>query len=64
MNCEQANQIDLVDYLFSIGFSPNKISAENYWFLSPLRDERTASFKVNKTKNIWYDHGIGKGGKL
>lgn len=64
MNCEQANQIDLVDYLFSIGFSPKIISAENHWYLSPLHQERTASFKVNKLKNIWYDHGIGKGGKL
>ena len=64
MNCEQANQIDLVDYLFSIGLQQKKISQENYWYLSPLHEERTASFKVNKTKNIWYDHGIGKGGKL
>lgn len=64
MNCEQANQIDLVDYLLSIGFSPSKISGENYWYISPLHQERTASFKVNKTKNIWYDHGIGNGGKL
>ncbi|MEO5777409.1 MAG: toprim domain-containing protein [Flavobacterium sp.] len=64
MNCEQANQIDLVDYLYSIGFSPNKISGENHWYLSPLHQERTASFKVNKSQNIWYDHGIGKGGKL
>ena len=64
MNCEQANQIDLVDYLFSIGIQPSKISGENYWYLSPLHQERTASFKVNKTRNIWYDHGIGKGGKL
>lgn len=64
MNCVQANQIDLVDYLFSKGFSPAKIKGENYWYLSPLRSERTASFKVNKRENVWYDHGIGKGGKL
>ncbi len=64
MNCEQANQIDLVDYLSSIGFSPAKIKGENYWYLSPLRSERTPSFKINKRENIWYDHGIGKGGKL
>lgn len=64
MNCERANQIDLVDYLFSLGYTPAKINAANYWYLSPLRKERTASFKVNKSKNSWYDHGIGKGGKL
>lgn len=36
----------------------------DYWYLSPLRDEKTASFKVNRSKNVWYDHGIGKGGTL
>ncbi len=64
MNCEQANQIDLVDYLYSLGFSPSKVASENYWYLSPLRQEKTASFKVNKVKNIWFDHGVGKGGNL
>ena len=64
MNCEQANQMDLVDYLFSLGFSPAKIASENYLYLSPLRQELTASFKVNRTKNVWYDHGAGKGGNL
>lgn len=64
MNCEQANQMDMVDYLFSLGFSPAKIASENYLYLSPLRQEQTASFKVNRTKNVWYDHGTGKGGNL
>ena len=64
MNCEQANQMELVDYLLSLGFSPAKIDCENYFYCSPLRQERTASFKVNRTKNIWYDHGEGKGGTL
>jgi len=31
-----------------------------YWYLSPLREEKEASFKVNRKKNVWYDHGIGK----
>jgi hypothetical protein len=64
MNCETANLIDLVDYLHTLGYDPKKISGRDYWYLSPLRDEKTASFKVNKNKNIWYDHGLGKGGKL
>lgn len=64
MNCEQANQLDMVDYLSSIGHAPQKIRAANYWYLSPLRQETTASFKVDRSKNAWYDHGIGKGGRL
>jgi DNA primase len=64
MNCEQANQIDLVDYLHSLGYQPQKIRNYHYWYLSPLRDEKAASFKVNKQRNVWYDHGLGKGGDV
>ncbi|MEJ7671714.1 MAG: toprim domain-containing protein [Chitinophagaceae bacterium] len=64
MNCEEANQIDLVNYLSSIGHEPAKIRGNDYWYISPLRQEKEASFKVNKNKNVWYDHGIAKGGNL
>jgi len=62
--CAEAKEIDLVDYLFSLGFKPTKIRNNDYWYLSPLRDETEASFKVNRRLNIWYDFGIGKGGNL
>jgi|ERR1035437_7548644 DNA primase len=64
MNCERANQIDLVNYLHELGYDPSKIRREDHWYLSPLRNEKESSFKVNKTKNTWYDHGLGKGGNL
>jgi hypothetical protein len=63
-SCEDAKQIDLVEYLASLNFQPQKVRNENYWYLSPLRKEKTASFKVNRQKQIWYDHGVGKGGDL
>ena len=34
------------------------------YYLSPLREERTASFAVNTRKNCWFDHGLGVGGNL
>ena len=58
MNCAEANQIDLVDYLYSLGYQTEKIRGNDYWYLSPLRDEKEASFKINRKKNVWYDHGI------
>lgn len=64
MTCAEANQVDLVDYLESLGYRAKKIKRNDYWYLSPLRDEREASFKVNRIKNVWYDHGSGKGGSL
>jgi len=62
--CREVNQFDLVGYLKNLGYHPAKIINNDYWYLSPLRDEKTASFKVNRKINVWYDHGIGKGGNL
>ncbi len=64
ISCKHANQIDMVEYLERLGYRPAKIKNNDYWYLSPLRDEKTASFKVNRSKNVWYDHAIGKGGTL
>jgi len=61
---DDARQIDMVDYLSKLGHSPSKIRSFDYWYLSPLRDEKTPSFKINRKLNCWYDHGIGKGGNL
>ncbi len=60
----EAKQIDLVNYLAALGHRPQKIRNKDYWYLSPLREEKTPSFKVNRSLNAWYDHGIGKGGNL
>jgi hypothetical protein len=63
-SCEDAKQIDLVEYLASLNFLPQKVRNQDFWYLSPLRQEKTASFKVNRQKQIWFDHGFGKGGDL
>ncbi len=64
MNCAEANELSLIDYLSFLGHQPQKVRGEDHWYLSPLREEREASFKVNRKKNLWYDHGTGKGGTL
>ncbi len=64
MNCQEANRLSIISFLSSLGFEPKKISGNNYWYFSPIRDEKSASFKVDGSLNRWYDHGIGKGGKL
>ncbi|MCF0065670.1 CHC2 zinc finger domain-containing protein [Dyadobacter chenwenxiniae] len=56
--------LDIVDYLATVGHEPVKVRGADHWYLSPLRSEKTASFKVNRRLNRWYDHGIGKGGNL
>lgn len=61
---EMVRQTDMVSYLSKIGFEPSKVTGANYWYLSPLRSERTPSFKVNRSLNRWYDFGEGAGGNL
>lgn len=60
----EAKRIDMVDYLASLGYQPRKIRGQDYWYLSPFREEHTASFKVNRKLNLFYDFGIGQGGSI
>jgi len=64
LNCAAAKELDLVDYLASLGHQPAKIKNQDYWYLSPFREEKTPSFKINRSLKIWYDHGLGMGGDL
>lgn len=54
----------MVTFLSSIGFEPQQIRKSDYWYLSPLRNENDASFKINRKLNRWYDFALGQGGNL
>lgn len=64
ISANEAKAIDMVNYLSTLGWESVKIKNYDYWYLSPLRKEQEASFKVNRRLNCWYDHGIGKGGNI
>jgi hypothetical protein len=64
ISCEEAKTVSLISFLSSLGFEPSKTKGDSYWYLSPIRSEKTPSFKVSRLKNLWFDHGIGKGGTL
>lgn len=61
MTIAEAKQLRIVDYLASLGYHPQSVTSKQYWYLSPLRDERTPSFKVNDRLNEWYDFGAATG---
>jgi len=61
---QEVKQLDMVEYLEKLGYQPQKIRNNDHWYLSPLRDEKTASFKVNRRLNAWYDFGLGQGGNI
>lgn len=64
ISCEKARNISIVKTLERSGHFPTKKSEKEAWFLSPLRSETQASFKVSLKLNRWYDHGLGKGGNV
>jgi hypothetical protein len=64
LSLDDVKTLDMVSYLHSLGFEPSKVVHDDYWYLSPLRNEKTASFKINRRLNRWYDHGMGQGGNI
>lgn len=59
-----APRIPIREYLARRGILPRYERNGYGMYLSPLREERTPSFKVNYQKDLWYDFGIGEGGTL
>ena len=56
--------IGIRQFLSQRGIQP-KYERNGYgMYLSPLREERTPSFKVDYVQNLWYDFGLGEGGTL
>lgn len=60
----RVRELDLVFFLDLLGHDPvaQKKNDTDWWYLSPLRDERTASFHVDRLNNEWYDFGLAAGG--
>ncbi|MGN7889458.1 toprim domain-containing protein [Dyadobacter sp. 22481] len=64
MTCEQAREIPIVELLKHCHILPQYVRGQDHWYLSPFRDEKTPSFKVNAKLNLYYDHGNGQGGDI
>lgn len=60
MNCEQANNIDILELLERLGFKPQRKIGKEYQFTSPFRPyEKKGSFFVSHKG--WFDHAEGEG---
>ncbi|WP_297338386.1 hypothetical protein [Algoriphagus sp.] len=62
MNCKQANQISILEYLSTIGIHPAKNLGSYSIYFSPFREEKTPSFKVDHKCNLWIDFGNNNDG--
>lgn len=54
---EIKEKVSLLDLLKNLGFTPQKVSGGEHFFLSMLREEYTASLCVNDKLGVWFDHG-------
>jgi hypothetical protein len=61
-NCKTAKNISLVPLMAQLGYAIDKKKGDNYWYKSPFKPEKTASFKINTTINKWFDFSLGSGG--
>ena len=66
MNSSQAKKISLYSLMHHIGRSPVDVrkSGDEVWYCSPFRNEKTGSFKIKLSENVWYDFGEGAGGNI
>ncbi|WP_166641900.1 CHC2 zinc finger domain-containing protein [Pedobacter duraquae] len=64
INVAEAKQLDIVQFLASLGHRPKNVRGTDHWYLSPLHEEKTPSFKVNSALNRWFDFALGQGGNL
>lgn len=64
MNIKQAKSLSLMQLLEDLGCKVKRKNQQDIWYLSPVREEKTASFHIHPGKNIWYDHGTGRGGSI
>lgn len=58
MNCEQANRIPISEYLERLNVHPVVKRNSYFMYLSPIRDEKTASFRVSLKENLFIDYGL------
>ncbi|WP_302582216.1 toprim domain-containing protein [uncultured Bacteroides sp.] len=60
----EIKNIRIADFLSSLGYEPAMRKGNRLWYRSPLRQEKTPSFKIETDRNTWYDFGLGRGGDI
>lgn len=66
MTTKEAKKVPIESYLQTLGFNPvnSRKGGTELWYNSPLKKDKTASFKVDTNRNTWYDFSLSKGGSI
>lgn len=57
MTIDEIKSVSILQWMRSNSYGEGTRKGRNYFFYSPLRSERTPSFCVNTTQNLWCDFG-------
>lgn len=61
---QELKQTPISFVLEKINHIPKFTKGNDLWYISPFRNEKTPSFKVESQLNLWHDFGEGKGGDV
>lgn len=61
MNSKEAKQIPIRELLNKLWYSPSYQKGSEFWYISPFREEKSPSFKIDENKNLWFDFWEGRG---
>lgn len=64
MTLNDIKNISIREYLGKIGINPTRENERRGMYHSPLREDKNVSFSVDFSRNLWFDHGLGKGGSI
>lgn len=59
IDANKLKQFPIQDLLAKLNHTPKQTRGHILWYLSPFRDEKTPSFKVDTNLNLWHDFGGG-----
>ena len=62
MRMEQANAISMTEILSIIGYVPLKKEGRDYWYYSPLLEDKMSLFHLDTARNTWRDFGTHREG--
>ena len=57
MTIDEIKSVSILQWMRENNYGEGTRKGRNYFFCSPLRSERTPSFSVNTSKNLWCDFG-------
>ena len=64
MNTQQAKNIQIKSVLDKLGYEPAKEKGSTLFYFSVFHEEKTPSFKVDTSKNLWFDFSVSQGGSV